>query len=166
MATESKQLSTAVLRAASSFLDSLLPARSADKSLGSVVPWSSYSSVVFFPHVEIRATLLHFSAVIQGKQKSEHYLKFQLLNMLLIRILLVVCSLGWDEELTLLHRSLMALTDSKRRCILDLIFLFSKTEGIPMDQEKVYCLMCFLTHEIHQDLKNKCYSGISITCQR
>jgi len=34
------------------------------------------------------------------------------------------------------------------------------------NQEEMCCLMFFLTHELQRGLENKCYSNISITCQR
>lgn len=60
-------LLTTILRATYKFLDWLPPANSTDKSLGSVLPWSTNTSIVFFPHSRIVPALLNFSAVLQGR---------------------------------------------------------------------------------------------------
>lgn len=119
-------LLTTILRATYKFLDWLPPANSTDKSLGSVLPWSTNSSMVFYPHSRIAAALLNFSAVLQERIEIRRPPKSQVIeyviNKNIIGSLFILSgfSTPWN------------LTDSKRRCIQNVFFLFSKTGGISL----------------------------------
>lgn len=121
--------------------------------------------MVFSPHAGITASLLHFIAVLQGRMEIrmppkssviEHVINKNIIGSLFI-------PLGWS--------ALWRFTDSKRRrYIHDLIFLFPKTEEIPLQvwnsaQSGGDVLSDVSPHALNTE-KNKCYSEISIACQR